>query len=109
VQACHLQPELHAALGRRERDIAAEIRQRVAAADRRRLFDSEIADLLRPHQGAPVRGVGIVGIDHRRALRRQRGEYRAVLARDLLHSPHEFLVLALGVVDQRHRRVRNTG
>lgn len=66
----------------------------------------------RARQFAPERRERIGGGEHGHAVGGQRGEHAAVLARHGFHGVHEFEMLALRVVDQRHRRpgdVREVG
>jgi len=57
----------------------------------------------------PHRCARVLGREHRHAGGAQCADHRAVLAGDGLDRVHELLVLALGVVDQRHRGLRHRG
>ena len=58
-------------------------------------------------RSAPDVGMGIVGVQHDRASGRQRADDRRVLFRHVGDAAHEFLMLALGVVDHGDRRLRD--
>ncbi len=63
----------------------------------------EAQHLARTGDLLPQRAVGVVGREYRHAVGRQGRQHAAVLARHRFYAWHEFLVFALGVVDQRHR------
>ncbi|EWS52529.1 hypothetical protein X551_04683 [Methylibium sp. T29] len=69
-----------------------------------RTFERERQRRPRAGQRLPYRGMRVVGREDRRAVGAQRLDHRSVLAGHRLDAGHEFLVLALGVVDQRDRR-----
>ncbi len=57
--------------------------------------------------GAPHVDVRVVGVEHRGAALRKRANDRRVLGCDIGNALHEFLVLALRVVDDRDGRLRD--
>ncbi len=61
----------------------------------------------RARGGAPHVDGRVVGVEHGRTAVRQRTNERRVLRRDVGDALHEFLVLALRVVDERDRRLRD--
>ena len=61
----------------------------------------------RTGQAGPERREFLAGGEHGHAVGTQCLDHTAVLLRHRLHAGHELLVLALRVVDQRHRRTGN--
>ena len=90
-------------------DPAAEVRELVASAHLRGMLEAEVSHAPPGEPPAPVAREFVVGVDHRDAAGTQRIEHRGVLARDLGDVLHEFLVLALRVVDERDGRARDRG
>src|SRR6266508_5315060 len=84
--------------------LASEMREAVVTAHLRRFLESEVLNAPAREKLTPITGEFVVRIDHARAPRPHRCEYRAVFTRDLRDALHELLMLALGVVDERDRR-----
>ena len=74
---------------------------------------TEIEHAPRARRGFPHRRifatVGRIARIHRHAIGRQRGQHSGVFFSHRFHADHEFLVLALRVVDHRHGRLGNGG
>ena len=103
VHAGHGQVDVDQPERRRHRDARAVRAQRVGRRDDRVGLDREVDDAPGPGDLPPDRRAGVVGREHGHAVigQRQRGDDFAVLVRRRLDRPHELLVLALRVVDQR--------
>ncbi|CAM5196482.1 hypothetical protein CDEN61S_04220 [Castellaniella denitrificans] len=94
--------------------VQAEFRLRRPGADLggmriRRVDEAEAPSPPVAGQRPPEPAVVLVGREHRHAVGGQRLQHGAVLARHGLDRAHEFLVLALRVVHQRHRRLGDGG
>ena len=63
----------------------------------------------RAGQAPPHRGVRVIGRKYRHTTRSQGRQHAAVFFGHRGHAVHELLVLALGVVDQRHRGISASG
>jgi hypothetical protein len=107
MPAAHVQIDRDGALRRTQLDAAAEMRQLVAPAHLGGALDAEVAHATAGEEPAPVAREFVVRVDHRDASGAQRVEYRGVLPRHRSDVFHEFLVLALRVVDERDRRARD--
>jgi len=109
VHPGRVQTDRHLPLWGAQYDFAAEIAQFETAAHGRGPLETEVEHSPWRAHAAPILGIGVIGIDHRHAVRGQRREHRAVLVRHVGHALHEFLMLALGIVHQGHGRLRDAG
>ena len=97
------------ARGRTQANGARQPLELVAPGDRGAMVQAELHRAALAGAAAKESGLAVVGVDDRDAVGGQRLVKRRVLRRDFLDRVHEFEVLALRVVDQGHRRSRNTG
>ena len=110
----NLELECRGALGSRHLYAASPCLGLTARADRGRCAQPEIAHDQRRavgvaacHDFTPEHREVVVGIDHRAAVVGQCAEHGRVLRGDVGDALHEFLVLALGVVDHSDRGLGN--
>ena len=108
VQAGDRERRVGRAGRRAEADLARQPIEPVAAGDRA-AAQAEVELAACARAAAEKVSVRVVRIDHRDAFVAQSVVDRGVLGRDVLDRAHELEVLALRVVDQRHRRARDLG
>ena len=109
VPAGHVQAERDAAGGRVQHQRPAVAAPLGVAADVGVALQREGQRRARAGQAAPQRRMVVVGREHGHPGRPERFDHGAVLARHRGDAVHEFLVLALRVVDERDARRGHRG
>ena len=108
VQARDRKGRLRFARRRGDANLGGERVQGVAAGNARRP-QAEIDQAPLPRLPSEKRRVGVIRVDHGDTVVAQCSVYAGVLHRDLVYRAHEFQVLALRIVDERHGRAGNAG
>ncbi len=110
VPSGNVEPDRRIARRRRQRQRRAVRGDRASRMHRRRMVETELDY---PDAGpfsrriAPHVDERIVGVDHRDPAGGQRADQVCVLRGDVADGAHEFLVLALRIVDERDGRLRD--